>query len=367
MSGKAKQTRYNELLGVPNHIRDPDLYQLLGLDRARFDGEAVEGAYKERMASLQAIKSPKHKSFIEFLKGELRRAKTTLVHPGRRAEYDAELYEERRHQLARILDVVLADGVLRQVEEERVRDLALEVGLLEAETALLIDEELQARGARRARTPTFSDRLLDDAPVRDEDAEPDEPDAEPDGMLGDEPARDAPRDEPAPPPPPAGRAGKLGASDDTISAIIKRRLGTPKRKRPATPTPKPAARKPGGKKKAGKQAPPVVAEYVGPPTKPTSGWEQAARPAKLTGWGKASLVREVGVCSACLKPVQDVELKRKKAERLPDGRLHCTGCTTRLVAGLICASCYKRITRKEMKAGQLVVAAGRVRHQRCAR
>ena len=32
-----KRTRYNELLGLDNTIRDPDLYQLLVLDRQRFD------------------------------------------------------------------------------------------------------------------------------------------------------------------------------------------------------------------------------------------------------------------------------------------------------------------------------------------
>ncbi|MGE0707378.1 MAG: hypothetical protein AB7N76_04490 [Planctomycetota bacterium] len=146
-----KQTRYNELLGVSNAIRDPDLYQLLGLDRARFDEAAVDTAYKEQMSKLQRIRSPKHKSFIEYLKGELRTARTTLTSAPKRAEYDEELLEERRGQLTMILEVVLSDGTLSEVEEERLRGIAADVGLFPEETDRVLDEELAARGACRER------------------------------------------------------------------------------------------------------------------------------------------------------------------------------------------------------------------------
>ena len=140
-------------------------------------------------------------------------------------------------------------------------------------------------------------------------------------------------------------------------------------KRPAKKPPAEAPNEPVVAEYVGppKPPPPVVAEYVGPPRRPEGDWGQTARPAKTTGWGKASVVREVGVCSSCLNPVEEVELKRGKAERLADGRLHCAACTNRLVAGLICASCYQPITRADAKAKKIVHRRGRVRHSRCAR
>ena len=88
---------------------------------------AVDTSYKSQMSKLQAIRSPKHKSFIEFLKGELRRARTSLADQTKRARYDEELLEERRDQLMMILDVALADGMLSPVEEERIHSVAGDV------------------------------------------------------------------------------------------------------------------------------------------------------------------------------------------------------------------------------------------------
>ncbi|MCA8925389.1 MAG: hypothetical protein KDD82_26505, partial [Planctomycetes bacterium] len=142
------RTRYNELLGIPNEIKDPDLYQLLGLSRGgSLDG--LDAAYRESMSTLQRIRSPKHKSFIEFLKGELRTAKATLGDPRKRAEYDARLLAERRSRVEIVLDVVLADGFLTPVEEARVVDMAAQSGLLPDEAQLVIEEQLERRGARR--------------------------------------------------------------------------------------------------------------------------------------------------------------------------------------------------------------------------
>ena len=102
-----------------------------------------------------------------------------------------------------------------------------------------------------------------------------------------------------------------------------------------------------------------------PPRKP-AGWGQTARSASTTGWGKSAQVRQVGVCTGCLTPVTDQEVLTKQAERYQDGRIHCPACTNRLVAGLICARCYSRITRAETKQGQVVVEGQRVSHRRCA-
>lgn len=328
-----KRTRYNELLGISNAVRDPDLYQLLDLDRAAFDPSRVEERYRERMGTLQAIKSPKHKSFIEFLKGELRRARAVLVDERQRAEYDRELLEERRAQLTRILEIVLADGTLRPAEEQRIQVLAADVGLFPAEAEAIVADELRARGARRA----------------------------PQSDLGAVPAP------PRAPSSPASPARSASSSD--IQRAIARSI-TPAPPPPARPpTPRPAPRRP-----AAPPPPPprpvqveeeeeeVVAELV-EEAPPAARFRSDSR--GQGGWGKAAVTRVVGVCSSCLTEVQDQEVAAGRAEKLDDGRLHCPACFNRLVAGLICCACYQRITRSEMKAGKVRMLQGRAGHTYC--
>ena len=366
-----RKTRYNELLGIPNEIRDPDLYQLLGLSRDGFDPKSVDAAYRAQMSVLQKIRSPKHKSFIEFLKGELRRARTALTIPKRREEYDAELLEERRAQLTMILEVVLADGIFSEIEEERIRAVAADVGLIPAEVERVLDEELRSRGAVRERDQ------VKPAPA---------------------PA--------APPPsrPPTGRAptgrgttvpktgGRVTYTSTTFGAQSDSFFPTPepraasqadirdivgqKLKPTQRPTPRPPAKRP---KTEPRLRPPediVTAELVeAPPPAPTpppaapvpgkAGWGQKAVSARTTGWGKAAQVRQVGVCTGCLTPVTDQEILTKRAERYQDGRVHCPACTNRLVAGLICARCYGRVTRADQKQKQTVIEGQRVSHRRC--
>lgn len=315
-----KRTRYNELLGIPNSIRDPDLYQLLGLERGPVDPAVVEERYRERMSTLQAIKSPKHKSFIEFLKGELRRARSVLADEKQRREYDRELFEERREQLARILDIVLADGVLRPSEERRFQEMAAEVGLSPDEVEQVLREELDRRGARRESGM---------GPVA------------------------------APPPQPHGRAA---GSSDIQRAIARSLSPRPAPQRPAAP-PLPT-RPPAPPPPAEEEEEEIVAELVeeAPP-------EAAARFRSETpgapGWGRATVVRVVGVCSSCLTDVYDQDVATGRSERLDDGRLHCPACLNRLVAGLICGACYQRITRSDMKSGKLKVIQNRVHHGHC--
>jgi hypothetical protein len=326
-----KRTRYNELLGISNAIRDPDLYQLLGLDRASFDPAQVEERYRERMGTLQAIKSPKHKSFIEFLKGELRRARAVLVDERQRAEYDRELFDERRSQLTRILDIVLADGALRPAEEQRIQALAAEVGLFADEAEAILDEELRARGARRA-SQSETGQAIPRAPST--------------------PARNA-------------------SSSDIQRAIAKSIT-------PAPPTPaRPPAQRPSQPRPAAPPRPKpapmpieeeeeeVVAELVeeAPPPEPIARFKSDSR--GQSGWGKAAVARVVGVCSSCLCEVNSQDLATGRGEKLDDGRLHCPACFNRLVAGLICCACYQRITRSEMKNGKVRMLQGRAGHTYC--
>jgi len=374
-----RKTRYNELLGIPNEIRDPDLYQLLGLSRAGFDPKAVDAAYRAQMSVLQKIRSPKHKSFIEFLKGELRRARTALTTPKRRQEYDAELLEERREQLTMILDVVLADGVFSEMEEERIRAVASDVGLIPTEIELVLDEELKSRGAVRERDQVKPAP----APTRPPNSRaptPRPPASRPSSPTGrgttipktggrvtyTSTTFGAQSDSFFPTPEPRA------ASSDEIRDIVGQKLKPTQR-----PTPRPPARRPKTEPKLRRPEDIVTAELVeAPPPAPKpapapkpepgkAGWGQKAVSARTTGWGKAAQVRQVGVCTGCLTPVTDQEILTKSAERYQDGRVHCPACTNRLVAGLICARCYGRITRADQKQKQTVIEGQRVSHRRC--
>lgn len=319
-----KRTRYNELLGIPNSIRDPDLYQLLGLDRGSFDDAQVEERYRERMGTLQGIKSPKHKSFIEFLKGELRRARSTLVDAKQRQAYDLELLEERKEQLLRILDVVLADGVLREAEERRLQEMAAEVGLFPDEVEALLREELARRGARR------------------------------DSAMG--PVADAR---------PAAPDDRRTASSSDIQRAIARTL-PPRQAAPPLPR-RPAAASapfPAPFPTDEEEEEEIVAELVEEAPADPGPRFRSETPGQ-GGWGRATVVHVAGVCSSCLGEVIDHDVTRGRAERLDDGRLHCPGCYNRLAAGLICGACYQRVTRSDMKSGKLKVHGGRVHHGHC--
>jgi predicted transcriptional regulator len=354
-----RKTRYNELLGISNEIRDPDLYQLLGLARVGFDSAKVDPAYREQMSRLQKIRSPKHKSFIEFLKGELRRARTALTTDKRRKEYDAELLEERREQLTMILDVVLADGVFSTKEEERIKEVAVDVGLLPHETEQVLLEELKTRGAVRER----------DQPKPAPKATPPPAKRPPSGLGSTKQRSPAPR--PSTSPKTGGRvtytSTTFGSHSDSFfpaSSPAERQASPAEIRDLVGRKLKPSGRTP---------APPrppvdeiVTAELVeAPPPQRPPGWAQKAVSAQTTGWGKSAQVRQVGVCTGCLTPVTDQEILTKRAERFSDGRVHCPACANRLVAGLICARCYGRITRADMKAGEAQVEGNRVSHLRC--
>ena len=143
------ETRYHELLGVHEETEEPDYYQLLGIERSRIENADLEARFKEQMGRLQRIESTRHKDFIEFLKGELKRARNILGDAGRRREYDEELAAERKDELRKILSHMLVDGTLSSQAELSViaegRNLHLEGDSIRS----VVDEELGKAGARR--------------------------------------------------------------------------------------------------------------------------------------------------------------------------------------------------------------------------
>jgi hypothetical protein len=143
------RSRWNELLGISNDLRDPDLYQLLGFDRVAFDAALLDERFRDRMQKIQAVRSTKHKEFIEFVKGELRRARRILANAQERADYDRELLNQRTALLRRVLAPVLATGALPPAAEQAVEDEARRLGLTDEEARLTIEEELGRSAARR--------------------------------------------------------------------------------------------------------------------------------------------------------------------------------------------------------------------------
>ncbi len=143
------ENRFHEILGLPEECTDPDYYQLLGIERTLMDAPSIEAKFKERMTRVQHIENPRHKEFIEFLKGELKRARGILTDTGRRAEYDRELAEERGEELRKILGHMLVDGALSSIAEVSVFREGHNLGLDPEFTKRVVDEELKKAGARR--------------------------------------------------------------------------------------------------------------------------------------------------------------------------------------------------------------------------
>ena len=143
------ETRYQELLGLPVELEDPDYYQLLAMERSLTDAAAIEARFKEQMTRLQKIENPRHKEFIEYLKGELKRARGVLTDAARRREYDQQLLLERGEELRKILAHMLVDKQLSTSAEQSVQSEGRNLGLDPWAVKKIIEEEIQKAGAKR--------------------------------------------------------------------------------------------------------------------------------------------------------------------------------------------------------------------------
>lgn len=151
-----RRSRWNELLSIANEIKSPNLYQILGVDEHDFDAGAIDRGFRERMQHVQSLRSTKHKEFVEFVKGELRRALRILSHPDEKAAYDEELREDRTAELQRILAPTLAAGVLVGAAEKALLATAiLDLGMCETDALAVIETELLRSGAVRVDAPTL--------------------------------------------------------------------------------------------------------------------------------------------------------------------------------------------------------------------
>jgi hypothetical protein len=161
--------RYSELLGIDAAIENPDYFQLLSLESsAQFEEETVEVAYKEAIARLQKVTSPKHKEFVEFLKGEVKTARRTLGNTKTRGEYERELRNKRVDEFRKMFEKVTRDHILSAIDEIGVIKDATRLGLARTEAKALLESMCEERKIERVKT-RIAPTVVQDAAGQRED------------------------------------------------------------------------------------------------------------------------------------------------------------------------------------------------------
>jgi hypothetical protein len=82
---------YEKWLGISKDLRPVNHYQLLDITREVRDPSAIAEAAEERAGQVKAHEKGPHAEICARLLKEIRQAKLTLIHPAKRAEYDATL------------------------------------------------------------------------------------------------------------------------------------------------------------------------------------------------------------------------------------------------------------------------------------
>lgn len=374
------RSRWSELLGVPDDLRDPDLYQILGFERLGFEAAALEERFRERMQKIQAVRSTKHKEFVEFVKGELRRARRILSDERERAQYDRELLADRCQRLRRVLAPVLATGSLPRAAEHAALDEARRLGLTDAEAVAAMDEEIARTGARRgsaARVLTDTAGLSPDEAAAVAAAEA----AELAKLAGAaasralEAAREAEaartrhqavaRLRAAPTDPDATAPEAAGEAPDEETVVAPRPAPGPDEETPAAPlaTPAPEAapprrkKKKAGKKARGPEGPRTRAAERAPEPEPpeaaasepagqTAPVAAASEPADKKALKKSDAIAALQFCDRCRVSLPARWPKTGEAERV-GVRLLCAACSAPVRAGEACAGCSRPTTEDD--------------------
>jgi hypothetical protein len=92
---------YHKWLAIPKGQRPPTCYQLLGVAPDEDDAEVIEEAAIRQTSHVRTYQTGPHTKECTDLLNEIARARTTLLSPTKRKEYDARLdlmTEERGHQ-----------------------------------------------------------------------------------------------------------------------------------------------------------------------------------------------------------------------------------------------------------------------------
>src|SRR5438105_3351341 len=89
---------YHKWLGIPKDQRPPTFYQLLGIAPGESDTEVIEEAAIRQTTHLRAYQAGAHAAECTRLLNEVSQARTTLLNPGKRREYDAKLASQAPRQ-----------------------------------------------------------------------------------------------------------------------------------------------------------------------------------------------------------------------------------------------------------------------------
>ncbi len=89
---------YHKWLGIPKEHRPPTFYQLLGIAPDETDKEVIEEAAIRQTTHLRAYQIGPHAQVCTRLLNEVAQARTTLLNPAKRKEYDGLLAQKRAAQ-----------------------------------------------------------------------------------------------------------------------------------------------------------------------------------------------------------------------------------------------------------------------------
>ncbi len=138
---------YHKLLGLPENLDDPNYYHLLEMTEGTVISSAVEEAYKKQIQKVQRFtNNPKYKEGALFVKGELRKARSTLVDEARRMAYQRDLMTQRAQQIRGILRPLLIKGYLVEEEYKYLNQHAKRLGVPEPVVQQVLKQELQKKG-----------------------------------------------------------------------------------------------------------------------------------------------------------------------------------------------------------------------------
>jgi hypothetical protein len=366
-----RRSRWNELLSIASEIKNPNLYQILGLDEHDFDAAAIDRNFRERIQHVQSLRSTKHKEFIEFVKGELRRALRILSHSDEKAAYDEELREDRTAELQRILTPTLAAGVLVGAAEKALLATAiLDLGMRETDALAVIEAELERTGAVRVDAPTLGVIPAHEGLTAEAAAELAQVQAQSMARLAEDAAARARE---------AIRAIGPTEPDTPIEADAPIPLETPsdtvflpKRKN------KKKARSKVGKvatrhRKTEPLATPSEEELdaVAAPPPPPKVCAQC-KSAIFEGWQKTGAAERVGsrlLCSACSAPIRAGKACAgcsrmiawgEKAVAIGGGKKICATCAGSTGRAKVCAGCEMILPRAAFERGEAIEAGGSV-------
>ena len=101
---------YHRYLGIPRRIKEPTLYQLLGIDLFENDQDVIEIAADRQMNHLQRYESGEHAEHISRMLSEVAKARLCLTNPDKKAHYDKILRSKQSSSEEKNLDNIALDA-----------------------------------------------------------------------------------------------------------------------------------------------------------------------------------------------------------------------------------------------------------------